>query len=1094
VALFLIHVQFFQEIPNVDYAIDKESVTPSLQMARLPFIENQGQISSDAVKFYAKTFAGTVFVTEEDLTYLSIKKDQDSEKIIVIKERFDGGSLHPQGLQKSQSNVNYFIGPSPNWKTNVPTYDSITLGSVWVNIDVNLKSYTNNVEKIFIVHPQANPSDIRISLDGIERLDISDSGEMVVTTELGRIVLSKPFGYQLISGQKIEVDVSYTLSERTYGFSVLSYDPRYDVVIDPLIASTFIGGTSDDVGEGLGIDSSGNVYVVGYSFSADYPTTVGVYNDTNNGDYDAVVSKFNSSLSSLLASTFIGGTDSDFGTGIVLENNSTDVYITGYTFDGATDFPTTSGAFSETHSGSYDAFVSRLDNDLTSLLASTLIGGGGFDASHEIVLNGTSDVIITGLAEDDVLAFPTNATAYNSTHGGSDDAFVSIFDSDLSILLVSTFLGGINEDSANSLVLDSSGNVYVAGQTNSTTFPTVGGEYDTSQNGHDDGFVSKLNSDLSMLLASTFIGGGGRDHADDIALDSSGNVYITGHTEDAAIDLPTTSGAYDTTANGVDDIFISKFNSVLTSLVASTFLGGSDNEVGIGIVIDDSTNIYVTGHTASSTNFPITSGAFDTSYNGGSHDAYLAKFDSTLTKLFASTFLGGSGDEIGLDIKIDSSGNNYITGHTDSSGYPTTSGAYDTSFNSGLDSFVTKTDSCLSGSCVTIVPTGGSVTIEVPAGVPATFDLPSDTQLSVTPPVDANVTTTDTDAGQSPATLAFLGTIVDIAATTETGDPACTTGCTIKFTFTGAQASAQGLEPNQVVIYHDSNEDGSFESNEALATTVVGDDPFTATATASFTSKFAVGGVKALALAGISKSLGLFELDKCDPDGFASGQSLRVYSISYDRCINNKLQVLAYSTCGPISAEVTTKNGRYVLGISSNQPFLNEQEKKIALGSNISPELESFNILIKDKRDSFTDKIILNQCDAIKTYEQTTGYTSMQQGSLFGNSTQNSTQITPTNLVQKQNDPAIPSWIKSNAGWWSSGQISDDEFTRGIEYLIKQDIIRVPEFAKTETIQESKQIPNWVKTNSQWWVDDMISDSEFTKGLEYLIKVGIIRV
>jgi hypothetical protein len=885
------------------------------------------------------------------------------------------------------------------------------------------------------------------------------------------------------------VEVSYRLlGDKTYGFSVLSYNPRYDLVVDPLIASTFIGGSDDDVGEGLAIDSSGNVFVVGYSSSADYPTTAGVYNETSNGMYDAVVSKFSSNLSSLTASTFIGGSDSDFGTGITLDSSSTDVYITGYSADGAVDFPTTAGAFNQAHSGDYDVFVSRLSSDLTSLEASTLIGGGGFDVAHELVLNGTSDVVLVGLAEDDAQPFPTNATSYDSTHNGSDDAFVSIFDSDLSILLTSTFLGGANEDSANSLVLDSSGNVYVAGQTNSTTFPTSGGAYDTSQNGHDDAFVSKLDSNLSMLSASTFIGGSGRDHADDIALDSSANVYITGHTADATTDLPTTSGAYDTTANGVDDIYVSNLNSALTSLVASTFLGGSGNEVGIGIAIDSSTNIYLTGHTASSADFSITSGAFDSSYNGGDHDAYIAKLNSALTNLFSSTFLGGSGDEIGLDIKIDSSGNNYITGHTDSSNYPTTSGAYDTSFNTDLDSFVTKTDSCLSGSCGATLSSGGSATIEVPANAPAEFTLPDGNTAALTPPVDANVTATDEGGAGETATISFLGRIIDFTATREDGSAACTTGCTIEFTFTGAQASAQGLTPSQVKIYHDSNENGSFETDEALDTTISGNDPFTATATASFTSKFAVGGVKALLVASLVNALGQ---NSCDSDGFGPGVSLRVYQISYDKCDTNKVDVLAHSTCGPISVQIGSRYGSSLAAVSDKQPYFKDLEKKVVYSTKLDPELDSITVIIKDQRDSFTEKLYLNQCTGTKTYLGATGYASDQQGPLVENSTSN--QKPPTSSEQIQ-QPLVPTWIKNNAKWWSEGQIGDSEFTQGIEYLVKNDIIIVSVSSEPNSNEEKKTIPSWIKTNSKWWSEGKISDGEFVKGLEYLIKVGVIRI
>ncbi len=1098
VAIFvamLFQITFFTEIPTGDFldVTEKQITFSGIQQAHLPFIENQGQISSNSVKYYAKTFAGTIFITDHDLTYHSIKRENNATKSLAIKEKFLGEVLKPTGVDKNQAVVSYFKGKADNWQTNISTFDTVSLGTVWPNIDVDLKAHGNNVEKIFTVHPGGRPSDIKIIFDGISTLSSSKNNDLVVDTELGSIVLSEPLGYQIISGKKSLVDVSYILyDERTYGFSILSYDPRYDLVIDPLIASTYLGGSDEDTGEGIALDSSGNVYVVGETQSLNFPTTVGAYNTTNNGTFDVFVSKFNNNLSSLLASTYIGGDSFDFGLQVAVDS-SNNVYITGHTFDSAIDYPTTAGAFNTTHSGDYDVFVSKLNSSLTSLLASTLIGGSSTDTAFDIILNGTSTVVITGLTADGTTDLPTSSTAFDTTHNGNDDGYISIFNDQLTQLRASTFLGGLDDDSGVGLTLDGTGNVIVAGRTNSTAFPTTGGAYDTTHNGLRDGFVSKMNSDLSLLLASTFIGGSSMDSGEEIALDSSGNVYITGFTHDGVTDLPTTSGVFDETANGEDDIFVSKFNSALASLLASTFLGGSGNEVALGLAVDSSNNVYLTGHTGSSANFPITNGAFDTSYNGGSHDAYAAKFNSALTNLISSTFLGGSGDEIGIRIEIDSSSNIYIAGEA-GSGYPTTSGAYDTSFNGMSDVFITKTDSCLSGSCVTIVTTGSSVTVEVPAGAPATFDLPADTQLAVTPPVDANVTATDTDSGQSASTISFLGTIVDITATREDGSAACATGCTIQFTFTGAQAASQGLSPSQVVIYHDSNGNGSFETSEALSTTIVGDDPFTATATASFTSKFAVGGVKALAIAAAALSI-IGQPGGCDPDGFGSGISLRVYSISYDKCETNKIDIVAHSTCGPISSEVASSYGTRLAAISDHQPYFKDVEKRVIYSANLDPDLESVNVIIKDQRDSFVDKILLKQCSATKSYTHTTGYTSGQQGPLFGNNTQqNSTQTTPIGLAQKQNELAIPSWIKSNAKWWSSGQIGDDEFTQGIEYLIKQDIIYVPELTKTETNQDSRQIPSWIKTNSQWWADGMISDSEFTKGLEYLIKVGIIRV
>ncbi|RKX62260.1 MAG: hypothetical protein DRP41_07475, partial [Thermodesulfobacteriota bacterium] len=288
--------------------------------------------------------------------------------------------------------------------------------------------------------------------------------------------------------------------------------------------------------------------------------------------------------------------------------------------------------------------------------------------------------------------YPTTSGAYDESHNGYYDVFVSRLNSSLSSLLSSTFIGGSDDEYGYSIALDRGGNVYITGETYSSDYPTTSGAYDESFNGDEDVFVSRLNSSLSNLLSSTFIGGSSYDYGYCIALDGGGNVYITGETESS--DYPTTSGAYDESFNGDDDVFVSKLNSSLSTLLASTFIGGSGGDYGYSITLDGSGNVYVTGYTKSS-NYPTTSGAYDEGYNGGS-DVFVSRLNSSLSTLLASTFIGGSDDDRGYCIALDRGGNVYITGYTHSSDYPTTSGAYNESYNGGGDVFVSRLNSNLS--------------------------------------------------------------------------------------------------------------------------------------------------------------------------------------------------------------------------------------------------------------------------------------------------------------------------------------------------------------------------------------------------------------
>jgi len=654
--------------------------TNKLDALGIPFIENVGQTDSQ-VKFYANIFAGTVFVTEDGLTYALMNgasEEDESAQGVAVKEMFlSEQALRATGFEKSDAVVNYFVGEKERWRSNIPTYIAVNLGEVWPGVDVELRTHGKNVEKIFNVKPGANVGDIKLAFEGVGSLKVSEEGELLLETELGTLAMTKPFAFQSIDGVQSRVDVSYFVQGNTYGFEVGSYDPRYTLIIDPLLASTFIGGGSSDRGLAMALDSSGNVFVAGFTASG-FPTTSGAFDETNNGgSTDVFVSKFNSDLTTLLASTFIGGGNVDLAVDMVLDSSG-NVYIAGQAGSG---YPTTSGAFDETfNGGSFDTFVSKLNNDLTSLLASTFIGGSSSsDEAFAMALDSSGNVYIAGQAAS---GFPTTSGAFDETNNGGDDAFVAKFNSDLTSLLASTFIGGSGFDIAIGMTLGSSGDVFVAG-IGSSGYPTTSGAFDETNNGSTDAFVSKLNSDLTTLLASTFIGGSGADFAHSVVLDSSGDMFVAGT---AASGYPTTSGAFDETHNGSTDAFVSKLNSDLTTLLASTFIGGSGVDFAKGLALDSSGDLFVAGGAASG--FPTTSGAFDETHNG-SRDVFISKLNSDLTTLLASTFIGGSGAEEVTPLVLDSSGDVFVAGEA-ANGYPTTSGAFDETFNGGsLDPFVT---------------------------------------------------------------------------------------------------------------------------------------------------------------------------------------------------------------------------------------------------------------------------------------------------------------------------------------------------------------------------------------------------------------------
>src|SRR5215204_6550628 len=324
---------------------------------------------------------------------------------------------------------------------------------------------------------------------------------------------------------------------------------------------------------------------------------------------------------------------------------------------------------------------------------STFLGGGDGDRGGDIAVRDGRAYVTGGTRSPD---FPTTSGAFDTTHNGLDDAFVTKLNASGSALAYSTFLGGGNADDAGQgIAVDADGRAYVTGNTSSPDFPTTTGAFDTTLNSND-AFVTKLNASGSALAYSTFLGG--TDSTDEVDQGlgiavRNGTAYVTG--ESASADYHTTSGAFDRTFNGgIADAFVSKLNASGSALAYSTFLGGTDStdevDQGLGIAVRNGT-VYVTGESASA-DYPTTTGAYDTSYNGGSSDVFVTKLNASGSALAYSTFLGGTNDDIGWDIAV-LDGRAYVTGQTASADFPTTTGAFDRTFNGGTfpgDAFVTK--------------------------------------------------------------------------------------------------------------------------------------------------------------------------------------------------------------------------------------------------------------------------------------------------------------------------------------------------------------------------------------------------------------------
>jgi len=449
---------------------------------------------------------------------------------------------------------------------------------------------------------------------------------------------------------------------------------RLSTDLSSLLSSTYLGGSGADMGMGI-VVYSGDVYTVAYSFSRDFPTTSGAYDESSNGSADVVICKLSEDLSSLLASTYLGGSGNDWATDI--DVSSVGVFIAGHT--ASSNFPVTAGAYDRTYNGGLrDAFVSHLDLDLSSLLSSSFLGGLSDDRAVAVEL--TSDrVYITGVtASPD---FPANT--FDTTWLKVRVGYVAEMDLDLSTLR-STFLDSAYVKSARDGeggLIYHDGFLYITGRTDGLMYS---GEHDTLYAFGIDVFVLKLDADNLDILGGIHFGGSRYENSTAIDATSDG-IYIAGYTSSS--DFPVTSGVYDETYNGRGDIFITKVNPDLTAILSSTYLGGSDREyVGDIAVAPDA--IYVVGYT-SSDDFPTTSGAYDRDYNSGSKDVIVSKLSMDLSSLLASTYLGGSDNDYGTAIALASDGV-YLVGNTESGDFPTTAGAYDNTINGERDVFISK--------------------------------------------------------------------------------------------------------------------------------------------------------------------------------------------------------------------------------------------------------------------------------------------------------------------------------------------------------------------------------------------------------------------
>jgi len=614
---------------------------------RLPisFEPNEGQVDSE-VKFLSRGQGYSLFLTSDEAVLVlpdgGRKAASRAEPTsAVVRMQLLGANREPvvAGNEPLPGKSNYLIGRDPSkWHTDIANYANVRYSSVYPGIDLVYYGSQGQLEYDFVVAPGADPHAIQLNLAGADRVRVDrKTGDLVLNAGSHEVRFRKP--------------VVYEAAAEEAGKSKLAIDGRFQLKHNRV---SFELGRYDRR-KALVIDPS------------------------------------------LTYSTFLGGDNTDTGYSIAV-NSTGNAYIAGYTM--SSDFPVKGG---HPYNGGGDSFVTELNSTGSALVYSTMIGGAAEDLATGIALDGQGFAYVVGYTESS--DFPVTTGAYQGTCHSCPtnfDGFVYKLNRNGSGLNFGTYLGGTTDGTPATqpyaLAIDAAFNVYVTGLTGATDFPTTTGVLQPIYGGGtSDGFVTELNSTGTGLVWSSFLGGTGTDKTAAITLDVSDDVYLTGET--ASTDFPTTTGAFQQAfGGGADDAFVTEINNLGTALVYSSYLGGLGIDLGSGLVVDGSGNTYVVGTTLSA-DFPVTTGAFQTTCNGcstGFSDAFVVKVGYLGQSLVYSTYLGGTGTDSGVGITLNSFGNVFVTGSTASTDFPVTTGAFQTKCgtdgncnNGKSDAFVT---------------------------------------------------------------------------------------------------------------------------------------------------------------------------------------------------------------------------------------------------------------------------------------------------------------------------------------------------------------------------------------------------------------------